>query len=195
MTMQIENCKINSIYGEFEFYCFNYGSHEDENILCLKTFSKSEYPLIRLQSACFTAEIFRSKDCDCHEQLETSLIRIQKEGGFLFYLLQDGRGAGIFEKVKGLKLGETDGLDTADAYKHLGLEPDPRKYDKLKEVFDYFGIKKAKLLTNNPRKIKGLENLGVDVIREPLEIEPTDSSISYLTTKKNKLGHLFNKYI
>ena len=193
--MKLASCKIDSKFGDFELFCFNYGIHEDENILCLKTPNPSDNPLIRVQSACFTAEIFRSKDCDCHEQLETSLSRIHKEGGYLIYLLQDGRGAGIFEKVKGLKLGETDGLDTADAYTHLGIELDPRKYDQLKDVFSYFKIKKATLLTNNPRKIIGLENLGIEVKREPLEIEPTENSKPYLLTKKIKLGHLFNKYL
>jgi GTP cyclohydrolase II len=193
--MNIENCNINSIYGDFDFFCFNFGLHEDENILCLKSPTNAEFPLIRIQSACFTAEIFRSKDCDCHEQLETSLIRINNEGGYLFYLLKDGRGAGIFDKIKGLKLGQTHGLDTADAYTHLGIPLDPRKYDILKEVFNHFNIKKAKLLTNNPRKIEGLVKNGINVIREPLEIEPTDFSKSYLSTKKNKFGHLFNKYL
>lgn len=193
--MQVENCKINTLYGDFDFYCFNFGKHEDDNILCLKTFKIPKNPLIRIQSACFTVEIFRSTDCDCHEQLDTSLKAIQTEGGFLFYLLQDGRGAGIFKKVKGLKLGNTDNLDTAQAYEHLNIDLDPRKYDRLKEVVNYFSIKDARLLTNNPRKIKGLEDTGVKVRREPLEIEPTNYSRSYLTTKKHKMGHLFTKYI
>lgn len=193
--LKIASCKINSIYGDFELYCFNFGQHEDENILCLEAETSSKRPLVRVQSACFTAEIFRSKDCDCHEQLETSLIKIQEEGGYLIYLLQDGRGAGIFEKVKGMKLGETKGLDTADAYQHLGLELDPRKYDQLKVVFKHFKIKGVRLLTNNPRKIKGLKNIGINVDREPLEIKPTDDSVSYLKTKKNKLGHLFSEFL
>ena len=156
---------------------------------------KYEMPLVRIQSACFTAEIFRSKDCDCHEQLETSMRKINEEGGLFIYLLQDGRGAGIFNKIKGLRLGETEGLNTAEAYDKLNLNRDPRKYYQLRDVVDYFKLKEVKLLTNNPRKVQGLEELGVKVVRIPLEIEPTQFSEPYLKTKKKELGHLFSKYI
>jgi len=190
VTYQVESCNIKTIYGAFEFYCFNWGSHEDENVLCLCVKPSDRIPLVRIQSACFTAEIFRSTDCDCHEQLEQSLIRIQKNGGYLIYLLRDGRGAGIFQKVKGLKLFETDGLDTADAYDHLGIDKDPRKYERVAEILKYFNLSKIKLLTNNPRKIGGLETHGIEVERVPLLIEPTKDSYPYLKTKRDKMGHM-----
>jgi len=193
--MEIEHCKINSVYGNFTLFCFNYGSHEDQNILCFKSDKDYEVPIVRIQSACFTAEIFRSKDCDCHEQLETSLIRIDQDGGLLIYLLQDGRGAGIFKKIKGLRLGETEGLNTAEAYDKLEIKRDPRTYAHLKAVVEYFKLEKVNLLTNNPRKVKGLEELGVNVTRIPLEIEPTEYSEAYLKTKKKELGHMFSKFI
>ncbi len=192
MFKNVENTLIKTLYGEFEFFCFNWGEHEDENILCLRVPNNNEAPLVRLQSACFTAEIFRSTDCDCHEQLETSLQMIQKQGGNLIYLLQDGRGAGIFSKVKALQLGFSHGLDTAEAYSHLGLSLDPRSYDQAAEVLEHFGISRVRLLTDNPRKIRGLESKGIVVERVPLEILPTDDSIDYLRTKKIKMGHLLD---
>jgi len=193
-TYEVKHCHINSHYGNFILYCFNYGKHEDENVLVFKKDSQNERPLVRIQSACFTAEIFRSKDCDCHEQLETSLNLINNNGGYFIYLLQDGRGAGIFEKVKGLYLTETQGLDTAEAYDKLGIPRDPRKYDKALDVLKYFNINKIRLLTNNPRKITGLANAAIDVIREPIEIKATESSYEYLKTKAIKLGHLMHQF-
>ncbi len=187
----VASCTINSYYGQFDFYCFNYGHHEDENVLVLAKDTPNEWPFIRVQSACFTAEIFRSKDCDCHEQLETSLRLINENGGFFIYLLQDGRGAGIYTKVKGLLLNQIEGLDTADAYDKLQVERDPREYSKVIDVLNYFDCKRMLLLTNNPRKVTALVENGFDVKRVPLEIDATDDSYEYLKTKKEKLGHLF----
>lgn len=149
-------------------------------------------PLVRIQSACFTAEIFRSLDCDCHEQLETSLKLISSEGGILIYILRDGRGAGIFPKVMGLNLGAVEGLDTAEAYDRLGIPRDPREYSKVVQVLSELQISSVRLLTNNPRKIKGLEKAGISVERVPLQIAPTSESRPYLNAKKSKLGHLFS---
>ena len=186
---KVENCRINTIYGPFEFFCFNWGDHEDENILCLHVKSENT-PIVRLQSACFTAEIFRSTDCDCHEQLEYSLRLIQKEGGYFLYLLQDGRGAGIFNKTRGLKLGDTLGLDTADAYDYLGINRDPRNYERANQVLHYFQLTNIRLLTNNPRKIQAIEESGIKVERLAIEIPTTSDSLSYLITKRDKMGHL-----
>ena len=189
INYKVEHCHISTIFGPFEFYCFNWGSHEDDNVLCLHS-PETDVPFVRLQSACFTAEIFRSTDCDCHEQLEASLKKIQKDGGYLLYLLQDGRGAGIFKKVQGLKLGDTDGLDTAEAYDYLGLKRDPREYSRAIQVLKHFGLSKIKLLTNNPRKISAIETAGICVERVALEIPATEESYPYLKTKQTKMGHL-----
>jgi GTP cyclohydrolase II len=162
--------------------------------LCVRVPGASSAPLVRLQSACFTAEIFRSTDCDCHEQLEASLVAVHNEGGFVVYLLQDGRGAGIFPKVKALNLFATKGIDTADAYDKLGIERDPRDYCRAAEVLRHFGVRQLRLLTNNPRKVSGLEAYGLEVSRVPLEIEATSHSRNYLLTKKTKLGHLLTQF-
>ena len=184
-----ESTLIKTIYGDFEFCCFNWGEHEDDCVLCLRVPTDHPVPLVRLQSACFTAEIFRSTDYECHEQLEVSLHMIQREGGNLVYMLRDGRGAGIFLKTKSLKLGITRGLDTADAYDFMGLPLDPRRYDRAACVLKHFGISSVRLLTNNPYKISGLEAEGIEVERVPLEIPPTRDSLPYLQTKKVKMGH------
>lgn len=192
---KISECELNTHYGSFDFYCFNYGECENDNVLVLKSKKSGKIPMVRIQSACFTSEIFRSKDCDCHEQLETSLEIITRDGGLLIYLLQDGRGAGIFLKVQGMHLSQTEDLNTAQAYDKLKIQRDPRQYDRVIDVLNYFKINTLNLLTNNPRKISGLESNGIKVSRVPLEIEPTKDSITYLTSKKTELGHLFKKYI
>jgi GTP cyclohydrolase II len=105
-------------------------------------------------------------------------------------MLCDGRGAGLYQKVLGLELGRTEGLDTSDAYRALDLEQDPRTYERVWTVLAHFGINKVHLLTNNPRKVSGLEQGGIEVIRVPLEISPTPGSHPYLLTKKLKMGHM-----
>ena len=189
---KLSHTTLETIYGSFEFSCFSWGTHEEDNILCARNASHAGSPLVRVQSACYTAEIFRSTDCDCHEQLEESLRRIALEGGLLVYMLCDGRGAGLYQKVLGLELGRTKGLDTSDAYRALGLEQDPRTYDRVGQVLNHFGITAVRLLTNNPRKISGLEKFGIAVTREPLEIPATSTSQPYLQTKKQKMGHLLS---
>ena len=189
MTAEHAKTSFESIYGEGLFHCFSFGPHEEDNVLVLEAGPEVERPLVRVQSACYTAEIFRSVDCDCHEQLETSLRRIHAEGGVVVYVLCDGRGAGLLNKVRGLALGE-QGLDTADAYRELRLAPDPRDYDHVARVLTELGITELRLLTNNPRKLNGLRQAGLDVEREPLLIEPTDKSRPYLKAKQDKLGHL-----
>lgn len=192
---KIAYCELNTHFGKFDFYCFNYGICENDNVLVLKSKKQYDIPTVRIQSACFTSEIFRSKDCDCHEQLEASLKLVNENGGMLIYLLQDGRGAGIFLKVQGMLLSQTKGLNTAEAYDVLKVSRDPRDYIRVVEILEHFKIKEVNLLTNNPRKIKGLENNGIIVNRMPLEIQPTEDSIEYLKSKKSELGHLFEKYI
>jgi GTP cyclohydrolase II len=109
-------------------------------------------------------------------------------------MLCDGRGAGLYHKVLGLELSRTKGLDTADAYRELGLEYDPRHYERPSYILQYFNIFKVRLMTNNPRKLKALESSGLSVVREPLEISATAESASYLRAKRTKLGHLLSQF-
>jgi GTP cyclohydrolase II len=186
--------KLNTAYGDFDFFCYSWGPHEEDNILCMANLKSTTDVLMRVQSACYTAEIFRSKDCDCHEQLDASLHRIAAEGGILIYMLCDGRGAGLLNKVKGLELGRTQHLDTSEAYAALGLEQDPRHYDRVVEVIKDLKINSVRLLTNNPRKVAGLADGGIEVKRQPLEILATDSSRPYLETKALKMDHMMSQF-
>jgi GTP cyclohydrolase II len=186
--------KLNTHYGEFDFFCYSWDKHEENNVLCLSNLKDTANVLIRVQSACYTAEIFRSLDCDCHEQLEESIKKIAKEGGIIIYMLCDGRGAGLLNKVKGLELGRTEGLDTADAYHKLNIPQDPRVYNRVVEILIDLKISSIKLLTNNPKKIEGIEMAGIKVIRESLEIPSTFESKSYLKTKALKMGHLISEF-
>jgi GTP cyclohydrolase II len=194
-TPKVASTRLKTAFGEFAFHCFSWGEHEEDNVLCMSSEKHlTDVPLCRVQSACYTAEIFRSLDCDCHEQLTTSLARIQRDGGLLIYMLCDGRGAGLFTKTLGLELGRTEGLDTSDAYSRLGVKQDPREYSRAAFVLNYFGISKVKLLTNNPRKIEGLAHQGIEVIREHIEIQATPDSSPYLRTKAGKMGHLLAQF-
>lgn len=181
-------------FGDFQFHCFSWGKHEEDNILVLENNQFSGAPLVRVQSACYSAEIFRSLDCDCHAQLSKSQRLIAESGGFLIYMLCDGRGAGLLNKLRGMALGEKEGLDTSDAYRQLGLPQDPREYVRVSEVIKYFGVERIRLLTNNPRKIEGLVSSGIDVERVALEIDSTEESRPYLETKANKMGHLLSEF-
>lgn len=189
-----ELTQLRTIYGTFDFHCFAWGPHEEDNVLCQVKRPLSRRPLVRVQSACYTAEIFRSTDCDCHEQLDRSLKLIADEGGVLIYMLCDGRGAGLLNKVRGLALGTSEGLDTHDAYLRLGISLDDRSYERAAYVLRVLNISQLSLLTNNPRKIKGLEDQGLDVIRAPLEIPATEQSRHYLRTKTLKMGHLMRQF-
>jgi GTP cyclohydrolase II len=186
--------RITTKYGDFDFDCFKWSEHEEDTILCASRRPWGPHPLVRIQSACYTAEIFRSLDCDCHAQLDESLRRVASDGGIVLYMLCDGRGAGLFLKVQGLELGRTKGLDTADAYEALGLPGDLRTYARPAECLRAVGAVSIRLLTNNPRKIEGLQQAGLQVLREPIEIQPTTDSEPYLRTKALKMGHLLKGF-
>ena len=194
MSYQTAGTKLETHFGFFDFWCFSWGSHEEDNILCLLKGPMPKCPLVRIQSACYTAEIFRSLDCDCHEQLEESLRLIQGSGGLLIYMLCDGRGAGLLKKVQGLELGRLRGLDTSEAYRDLGLAQNPRDYARAAQVLRHFKIPRVSLLTNNPRKVLGLRAHGIEAGRHAIEIPATTHSRPYLETKTNKMGHLMSQF-
>lgn len=190
------SCAFKSHYGRATLHVYAFGAHEEDNILCIEVPKPSGQPrndgptIVRVQSACYTAEIFRSTDCDCHEQLHTSMERVFRDGGVVVYMICDGRGAGLLTKIRGLALGDALGLDTHDAYMKLGVPVDPREYLRVALVLKDLGVQQMRLLTNNPRKIDGLVAEGLLVERLPLEISPTDDSRPYLHAKQRKMGHL-----
>lgn len=192
---KVASTKLKTAHGEFDFFCFAWGPHEEDNVLCLTRPSDTATPpLCRVQSACYTAEIFQSLDCDCHAQLHTSLSLIQHGGGVLIYVLCDGRGAGLFTKTLGLELGRTHGLDTSDAYARLGVPQDPREYSRVAHILRHLGMQHVRLLTNNPRKVQGLVDNGIAVDRHELEIPATAESEPYLRTKAQKMGHMLAQF-
>jgi GTP cyclohydrolase II len=180
---------LKTVYGDSTLYCYSFGAREEDNVLCLEVPWRGD-PLVRVQSACYTGEILRSTDCDCHEQLDTSLRLIHEGGGLLAYMLCDGRGAGLMVKLRALDLLATDGVDTHDAYSLLGVPLDPRRYGRVSAVLLDRGATTVRLLTNNPRKLAGLAVNGITVMRMPLEVAPTSDSLPYLEVKRAKMGHL-----
>ncbi|HVE44628.1 MAG TPA: 3,4-dihydroxy-2-butanone-4-phosphate synthase [Gammaproteobacteria bacterium] len=144
--------------------------------------------LARVHSSCLTGDLFRSERCDCYDQLHHSLKRISKEGGILIYLNQEGRGIGLFNKIKAYVLQE-QGFDTVEANTQLGLPVDARDYYMVANILRYFHINHVRLLTNNPQKISELEKSGICVQQEPLPSFHQDKNLFYLSTKRKKLDH------
>lgn len=191
---RIAHAPLRTIFGDFTIYVFSWSDNEQDNVLALLPDRKNNSPLVRIQSACYTGEIFGSLDCDCHWQLETSLTAIQKEGGVFIYMLRDGRGAGLLTKIRGMHLSASEEIDTADAYARLGVPADPRDYEQAAYVLTFLGVTSLRLLTNNPRKVRGLVDRGLSVERVRLESQPTDENNSYLQSKALKLGHLMKAF-
>lgn len=149
--------------------------------------------MVRVHSECLTGDVFHSHRCDCGPQLAAALKQIDEAGsGVLLYMRQEGRGIGLINKLKAYVLQE-QGLDTVDANIKLGFAPDLRDYGIGAQILKDIGVRQIKLLTNNPRKIKGLEGYGMEVLeRVPLEMVENEDNTKYLHTKQSKLGHLFN---
>jgi len=145
---------------------------------------------VRVHSECVTGDIFHSKKCDCGEQLEESMRIIAEKKGILIYLRQEGRGIGIINKIKAYRHQEA-GLDTIQANEALGLKPDYRGYQEAAEILKSLNIKVINLITNNPEKIKDLEDNGIQVLeRIPIIIPANSKSVEYLKTKEEEMGHL-----
>ena len=160
--------------------------------MCIRDSDKPA--LVRVHSECLTGDVFDSLRCDCGQQLRTALRMIQEEGvGALIYLRQEGRGIGLLNKLKAYKLQIEQGLDTVEANVHLGFDPDKRDYGIGNQILRDLGLKKLRVMTNNPKKIYGLEGFGLEIVeRVPLEIPSHEQNHNYLKVKKEKLGHLLD---
>ncbi len=148
-------------------------------------------PLVRIHSQCLTGDVFHSLRCDCRAQLEIALTAIAREGrGLLIYEHQEGRGIGLLNKLRAYEL-QDQGADTVEANQKLGFDSDLRSYALPGEILGYFGLKAIRLLSNNPEKVKAVENAGVTVVeRVPCLAAVLDTREAYLRTKKEKMGHL-----
>jgi 3,4-dihydroxy 2-butanone 4-phosphate synthase/GTP cyclohydrolase II len=149
--------------------------------------------LVRVHSECLTGDVFGSLRCDCGQQVRTAMQMIAGEGiGVLLYMRQEGRGIGLENKIRAYKLQQEHGLDTVEANVELGFPPDKRDYGIGAQILADLGLRKIRLLTNNPRKMVGLEGYGLRIVeRVPLITSPTKESRDYLRTKRDKLGHMF----
>jgi len=147
--------------------------------------------LVRVHSQCLTGDVFGSARCDCGEQLELAMAKIVEAGrGVFLYLLQEGRGIGLLNKLKAYEL-QDEGHDTVSANEKLGFPPDIRNYGVGCQILRDLGVRKMRLMTNNPSKYVAIDGYGLEIVeRVPLEVHPTDRSRRYLEAKKNKMGHL-----
>ncbi len=181
-------------FGEFRTIAFK-NILDDQVHIAMYTgeIKKEKDILVRVHSQCLTGDVFGSHRCDCGEQLEKSMEIISKEGtGVILYLYQEGRGIGIINKLKAYSL-QDKGLDTVQANEALGFNPDLREYGIGAQILVNLGLGRIRLLTNNPKKIIGLEGYGLHIVDiVSIEIKPKQHNIKYLRTKKKKLGHLMN---
>ncbi|MDJ0508331.1 MAG: bifunctional 3,4-dihydroxy-2-butanone-4-phosphate synthase/GTP cyclohydrolase II [Crocosphaera sp.] len=188
-------CQFPSQFGSFQLYAYRNVLDDTEHVAIVKGDPSQfrEHPvMVRMHSECLTGDALGSLRCDCRMQLQTALQMIEKAGsGVVVYLRQEGRGIGLVNKLKAYSLQDM-GLDTVEANEKLGFPADLRDYGMGAQMLNDLGVKKIKLITNNPRKIAGLKGYGLEVVeRLPLLIEPNNYNSSYLATKAEKLGHLF----
>ncbi|ANE48012.1 3,4-dihydroxy-2-butanone 4-phosphate synthase [Paenibacillus swuensis] len=186
--------KMPTEFGVFKAVAYTNDVDNKEHVALVKGEIDSSQPtLVRVHSECLTGDVFHSHRCDCGPQLEAALRQIDSEGsGVLLYMRQEGRGIGLINKLKAYKLQE-EGLDTVEANQKLGFAPDLRDYGIGAQILKDLGVSQIKLLTNNPKKIRGLEGYGLEVVeRVPIQMIANESNTGYLHTKKSKLGHLLN---
>ncbi len=187
---KVAEAELPTPYGDFKLIAYRSFVDDFQHLALVKgNITKGEVP-VRVHSQCLTGDIFHSLRCDCGDQLEKAMKVIQKNGkGVILYLSQEGRGIGLLNKIKAYEL-QDKGLDTVEANEELGFKADLRDYGIGAQILVDLGLKKIRLLTNNPRKIVGLEGYGLHVAgRMPIEIKPGKKNKKYLKTKKKRLGH------
>jgi 3,4-dihydroxy 2-butanone 4-phosphate synthase/GTP cyclohydrolase II len=183
--------KLPTEFGDFTLSAFKQTTNGQEHLALVKgTWDENEPVLVRVHSSCMTGDIFHSHRCDCGPQLQAAMQAIEKEGrGVIVYMNQEGRGIGLLNKLKAYQLQE-QGMDTVEANKHLGFKPDNRDYGIGAQILRELGVKKIRLLSNNPKKRTGLIGYGLEIIQNiPLEIKSNEHNEAYLKTKRDKLGH------
>jgi 3,4-dihydroxy 2-butanone 4-phosphate synthase/GTP cyclohydrolase II len=194
LVKEVVHAKLPTEFGEFDIKVFQNVIDGTEHTALVKgEFTEDEEILVRVHSECLTGDVFGSMRCDCGPQLHRAMEMVEKNGkGCILYMRQEGRGIGLVNKLKAYQLQEK-GLDTVEANIALGFDADPRDYGIGAQILVSLGIKKMRLITNNPTKRVGIESYGLEVVDTvPLEIIPNPINIGYLQTKKDKMGHTFS---
>ena len=179
-------------HGEFRVHAYQSDINGEEHVaLVMGDIKEDDEVLVRVHSSCLTGVFFHSNRCDCGDQFERAFELVAKEGkGVVLYLLQEGRGFGLINKLKAYEL-QDDGDDTIEANAKLGFAPDIRDYGTGSQILRDLGVRKIRLLTNNPAKYVAIEGFGLEIVeRVPLEIAPSSTTRKYLEAKKKKLGHI-----
>jgi len=184
--------KLPTDYGEFRVFAYKSDITGEEHVALVKgEISETDDVLVRVHSSCLTGDVFHSSRCDCGDQLDRAFELIEKEGkGVVLYLLQEGRGIGLVNKLRAYEL-QDEGHDTIEANAKLGFAADIRDYGTGSQILRDLGVRKIRLMTNNPAKFVAIEGFGLEIVeRVPLEIAPSTTTRKYLEAKKKKLGHI-----
>jgi len=194
LVEKIEAIELPTEYGNFTLHLYEDKFDNDSHLaLTMGDYSKEDSVLVRVHSECLTGDVFQSQRCDCGDQLEMAMHQIsENKSGIILYLRQEGRGIGLKHKIKAYKLQE-EGMDTVEANNELGFSADLRDYGVGAQILKDLDVIKLTIMTNNPKKLIGLEGHGLTIVdRKPIKIPPKKMNKKYLETKKNKLGHILD---
>ncbi len=195
LVERVVSVRLPTEYGEFHAVAYREQLTNKQHVALVKgEIDGVENVLVRVHSECLTGDVFHSLLCDCGDQLEQALARVEAEGrGVVLYMGQEGRGIGLLNKLRAYEL-QANGLDTVEANLALGFPPDAREWGIGNQILADLGLTTIRILTNNPRKLTGLDGYGLTVVEQvPLEVEPTAENARYLAAKREKLGHTISK--
>jgi 3,4-dihydroxy 2-butanone 4-phosphate synthase/GTP cyclohydrolase II len=193
LVHRVAETKLPTAHGDMMILAYKADNAADEHVAVVKGPIDPDTPtLVRVHDQCVTGDVFGSMRCDCGEQKEIALEMIGREGGVFLYMRQEGRGIGLHNKLRAYEL-QDQGMDTVDANLALGFPADRRDYGIGMQILLDIGVRKLRLLTNNPAKRAGLEGYGLEVVeRIPIETKPNEYNIRYLDTKRRRMGHLLD---